>query len=61
LKTEFFGSSNPFYKWAGAIIIIGAVGYVPELRKFAVAMLTLVILSIALAHGGAVANLEKAL
>lgn len=61
LKQEVFTNQNPFYKWAGAIVIIGLIGYIPELRGFAVAMLTLVILSIALSHSGAVVNLEKAL
>lgn len=60
LQQEVFTGNNPFYKWAGALIIIGLIGYIPELRQFAVAMLVLVILSIALAHNGAVVNLEKA-
>ena len=58
---ELFTNQSPFYKWAGAIIIIGLIGYVPELRSFATAMLVLVILSVALSHSGAVVNLEKAL
>lgn len=61
LKQEWFTNQNPFYKWAGAIVLIGLVGYVPQLRKIAVAMLTLVILSIALSHLGPITALERAL
>ena len=61
LGQEMFTNSDPYYKWAGAFIIIGLLGYVPEMRPVAVAMLVLVILAVALSKQGAVANLEKAL
>lgn len=46
----FQGQSGqqPFWKWLGALIIIGAIGYVPELEGLATAMLILVILVIVL-------------
>lgn len=61
LSQEMFTNSDPFYKWAGAIIIIGLIGYVPGMRSISTAFLILVILSIALSKSGAVANLESAL
>lgn len=61
LKQELFTNQTPFYKWAGAFIIIGLIGYVPELQPFATAMLVLVVVAMILAHAGPVSNLEKAL
>ncbi len=26
---EAFGSNDPFYKWLGALVIIGLIGFVP--------------------------------
>lgn len=48
LKSEVFTGNNPFYKWMGAIILIGLLGYVPQTRGLANALLILVILSIIL-------------
>lgn len=61
LKQELFTNADPYYKWAGAFIIVGLIGYVPELQPFATAMLILIVLAIALSKAGAVVNLEKAL
>jgi uncharacterized membrane protein len=48
LKNEMFGGSDPFYKWLGALILIGLLGYVPQARGLANALLILVILAIIL-------------
>ncbi len=61
LKQELLTNSDPYYKWAGALIIVGLIGYVPELQPFATAMLILIVLAIALSKAGAVANLERSL
>jgi len=60
-KQEMFSGSDPFYKWAGAFILVGMIGYIPEMRPISTAFLILIILGIALAHNGAVNNLTKAL
>lgn len=66
LEQELFTNQDPFYKWLGALIIVGLLGYIPETRPIAVAMLTLIILSIVLTKRDpnrfkAVTALEKAL
>lgn len=48
LRTEMFGGSDPFYKWLGAIILLGLLGYVQEARGLATALLILVLLAIIL-------------
>lgn len=50
LKTEIFGGTNPFYKWLGAIILIGLLGYTPNGRGLANALLILIILAIILSQ-----------
>ena len=54
LKDEFFGggtnSSSPFYKWLGALIIIGLLGYIPQAKGLATAFLVLIILAIILSN-----------
>lgn len=47
---EVFTGNPPFWKWLGALIIIGAIGYVPELEPPATAMLALVLVAIVLKH-----------
>jgi hypothetical protein len=61
LSQEMFGGTSPFYKWVGAIVILGLLGYIPEVRPIAMSMLVLVILAIVLSHTAAFSNLEKAL
>lgn len=46
MRQELFTDSPPFYKWLGAFIIVGMLGYVDELKPVATAMLILIILSI---------------
>jgi hypothetical protein len=50
LKGDFTGSNN-FLFWVVSIIIIGAVGYIPKLKPFSVAFLTLVIIALVLTKG----------
>lgn len=41
-----------FLPWAGAIVVIGVLGYIPEVRKFSHALLALVLIVIMLKSGG---------
>lgn len=58
---EIFTAPTPFWKWAGALIIIGAIGYVPELEPVATAFLVLVLLVIVLSHSSGFSGLVKGL
>lgn len=49
LASDFKGSAN-FLDFFGIIILVGMLGYIPELKKFAVAMIALVLLSAILLH-----------
>lgn len=60
-KTEVFTASDPYYKWLGALLIIWAIGLIPDMRGISVAFLTLVLLALALSHSSGVTALEKAL
>jgi hypothetical protein len=48
-----------FFAWAAAIILIGAVGYVDELKPVANTMLALVIVVLLLSNNGFFAQLQK--
>jgi hypothetical protein len=48
LKNEMFGGSDPFYKWLGALILLGMIGYIRSARGLSTALLTLVLLAIIL-------------
>lgn len=50
LRNEMFGGSDPFYKWLGAIILLGLLGYVQSARGLATALLALVLLAIVLSN-----------
>lgn len=50
LEGDFSGSSN-FLFWAAAIVLLGAIGYIPKLKPISVALLVLVLVSIALKKG----------
>jgi hypothetical protein len=50
LQSEFSGP-NSFIKWALAIFILGAVGYIPTIRPVTRALLALVLLVIFLVNG----------
>jgi hypothetical protein len=42
---------NNFFQWALAIVIIGAIGYVPKLKPLSTGLLALVLISIFLRRG----------
>jgi hypothetical protein len=50
LESDFTGQNN-FVFWFVIILVIGAIGYVPKLKPFSVAFLTLVILVLFLKRG----------
>jgi hypothetical protein len=61
LASDFTGSDNFIY-WAVAILLIGALGYVPKLKPLSVAFMTLVILVLFLKKGtGVFSQLSNAL
>ena len=57
LAVTDFGGGSQFYAWAAAILVLGALGYVPGLRKTSSALLALVIVVLVLVHGGAFTTL----
>jgi hypothetical protein len=50
LYSEMFSGNQPFYKWAGAIVIIGAIGYIPEMQPIAMGFLVLILLGLILSN-----------
>ena len=50
LVGDFTGPAN-FVYWAVAILLIGALGYIPKLKTFSVALLSLVVLVLFLKKG----------
>src|SRR3954454_18349239 len=50
VQSDLTGSEN-FFQWALAIVVIGAIGYIPKLKSFSVALLALVLVSIFLRKG----------
>ena len=54
-----FGQSSQFYAWGGAIVVIGALGYVPAIGRLANLLLALVILVAVIKNGGAFNQVEQ--
>lgn len=50
---EFTQGTSPFYKWFGALMLVGLLGYIPEMRGISTGFLVLIILAILLSHKGA--------
>lgn len=50
VKKDFTGKNN-FSEWVLAILLIGALGYIPKVKPFSVALLSLVMLSIFIKKG----------
>src|SRR4051812_2605195 len=50
VQNDLTGSEN-FFQWALAIVVIGAIGYIPKLKGISVALLALVLVSIFLRKG----------
>lgn len=63
VKGDFEGTGQPhgFLVWFVAILVIGALGYVSELKPFANAMLALVIVVLLLSNKGFFAQLQNAI
>lgn len=59
LYSEMFEGSPPFYKFAGAIVIVGAIGYVPDMRRVSTMLLVLITLVIVLKHNSEFIKLIK--
>ena len=57
LKQDFTGS-NPFWKWAAAIFLIGAIGYIDELKPISRAFMVLVIIVFLFSNQGVFAKLQ---
>lgn len=51
--------TSSYFVWAAAIILIGAVGYIDELKPVANTMLALVIVVLLLSNNGFFAQLQK--
>ena len=51
--------TGSFFVWAAAIVLIGAVGYIDELKSVSNTMLALVIAVLLLSNNGFFAQLEK--
>jgi hypothetical protein len=58
IKDDFTGS-DPFWKWILAIFLIGAVGYIPDMRPISRGFMALVIIVFLLDNQGVFAQLEK--
>jgi hypothetical protein len=60
LTKDFTGTGNFFY-WIAALLIVGAVGYIPAMRAVSRVFLGLILLVLFLANGGIWAQLQAAL
>lgn len=60
LKGDFIGKDT-FLPWMAAIIIIGAIGYIPALKKPTDAFLALLLLVLVLANRGVFSQLSSAI
>lgn len=57
---DFTGQNNFLY-WLLGLGLVGAIGYIPKLKSFSTAFLTLIIVAILLSHKGFFADLQSAL
>lgn len=58
VKGDFTGS-NSFLVWIAAIAVIGGIGYIPKLKPFSVAFMTLLLLVLVLSNKGVFARLQS--
>lgn len=58
VKDDFTGDA-PFWKWILAILLIGSIGYIPNLRPISRGFMALVILVFALNNQGFFVELQK--
>ena len=57
---DFTGQGN-FIWWIAAIGAVGALGYVPQLRKFSIAFMSLILVAMLLNNGGFFQKFTEAL
>ena len=60
LSKDVSGNTG-FVKWIVAIVVIGGIGYIPELQDMSTAFLVLLIISFLLSNSGVFAKAQKAL
>jgi hypothetical protein len=60
LKGDFTGSNNYIY-WMGAILIVGALGYIQALKPLSRAFLVLIVIILILGHKGFFAEFNQQL
>lgn len=58
IKDDFTGT-DPFWKWMLAILLIGAIGYIPNLRPVSRAFMALVIVVFLLSNKGIFTQLQN--
>jgi hypothetical protein len=58
VKDDFTGPA-PFWKWMLAILLVGAIGYVPNLRPISRGFLVLVIIVFLLSNQGVFTQLQN--
>jgi hypothetical protein len=58
VKDDFIGT-DPFWKWMLAILLIGAIGYIPNLRPISRAFMALVIVVFLLSNNGLFTQLQN--
>lgn len=58
LKDDFSGNV-PFWKWILAILFVGAIGYIPNLRPISRSFLVLIILVFILSNEGLFTKIEE--
>jgi len=60
IENDFTSDQNgSFISWAAAIILIGALGYIEDLKPIANSMLALIIVVLLLSNRGFFANLQR--
>lgn len=61
LYKDLFTNSPPFIYWAAALVVVGLIGYIPQVKKPADWFMVLIIVGIILANGGFFTQLQQAL
>lgn len=60
IKGDFTGTDNFIY-WVIAIMVIGALGYIDELKGLSISLLVLVIIVLFLSNGGFFTKFQQAI
>ncbi len=56
---EFTQGNTPFLKWFGALLLVGLIGYIPEMQNVSLGFLVLIVLAILLSHNSALNSIMK--